>query len=146
MYLSLKFTAGNKLAYTGLCARQARFSWSTGPFGPHEGLHESPRPCLLLSGRGARGKRATAVLCISFKIPPLLLNWHTLRKEEVRTYVSPEVRAHLGSTIACMTALAHAHVPLPLIVLFPYGLRAARLEYTTGGASKLMYTARKKST
>ena len=76
-----------------------------------------------------------AVVCVRLKTPPALY-WHALRKGG--PHVSPGVLVRLGSTIASVIALVHAHVSR--LVFCPYEVRAERaavvylrLKYTTGG-------------
>ena len=100
---------------------------SIGPFGLHDSFHEGPRPsqhtpapkllartrCVWqTSNRGVlelKNTAGTVLACI---------------ERRGGGHVSPQVLANLGSTIASMIALAHAHVPL--LVLFPYEVRAAK--------------------
>ena len=60
-----------------------------------------------------------AVVCVRLKTPPALY-WHALRKGG--PHVSPGVLVRLGSTIASVIALVHAHVSR--LVFCPYEVRA----------------------
>ena len=89
VYLSLDTPPVKKYIHS-LRTRQARISWSTGPFGLHDSFYESPRPCQhtsthTLPVRGACGKQE-AVMYISLNTPSVV-HWHTQRKQEMRTYL-----------------------------------------------------------